>query len=450
MYKSGEIKYLCHICIGDKVLQSEIKKEGSVKKCDFCGERRKAVKLENVADRVDEIYREFCRPEKPYQDEVGDHPENIIAEMLESDIDVAEEIVKFLSEKYSYAVHKDGEDDYYDTSSCYVINDVGDYDYYELWKHFCYKVKHVARFFDSKTIELLEEIFDGIKNYPSIDKNQPLRVIKPGDPDSIIFRARQADDDQSRLKICLEPHKELGPTPGLMAKPNRMNPAGISVFYGAFDKKTCVSELRLPVGGVAITGKFKITRPIMVLDLLAIKEILNIYSMFGAEFNNRLQQINFFRRLDSEISKPVLPSDEMYEYIPTQALAEYLAKHFEPKIDGVIYSSAQTEDGKNIVLFHNASKVDLPRKKIKENNEKPKYKFIWHDHFFDIIKKPEKGKRDNKMLTFNINDIDDYYNFEEEMDNRNPTLKFVTDSLELQKVTSTNHLLKSLKVYLGK
>ena len=44
------------------------------------------------------------------------------------------------------------------------------------------------------------------------------------------------------------------------------------------------------------------------------------------------------------------------------------------------------------------------------------------------------------MLAFNINDIDDLYNFEEEMDNRNPTLKFVTDSLELQKVTSTNHL----------
>jgi hypothetical protein len=38
------------------------------------------------------------------------------------------------------------------------------------------------------------------------------------------------------------------------------------------------------------------------------------------------------------MSRPVMPSDEDFQYLPTQAVAEYLSEKIEPKLDGLIFS----------------------------------------------------------------------------------------------------------------
>ena len=72
----------------------------------------------------------------------------------------------------------------------------------------------------------------------------------------------------------------------------------------------------------------------------------------------------FLRRLVREISRPVMPQDEAFEYLPTQAVAEYLAYRVEPRLDGIIFRSSQTgASGRNLVLFNHACGVepyDLP------------------------------------------------------------------------------------------
>ena len=50
-----------------------------------------------------------------------------------------------------------------------------------------------------------------------------------------------------------------------------MNPTGVSVFYGAFNAKTCLAEIRLPVGATAVTASFRVVRPINVLDLTVLE-----------------------------------------------------------------------------------------------------------------------------------------------------------------------------------
>jgi hypothetical protein len=48
-----------------------------------------------------------------------------------------------------------------------------------------------------------------------------------------------------------------------------------------------------------------------------------------------------------------MPDDEALKYIPTQAIAEYLASLDNPTLDGMIYPSVQAaEEMKNVVLFH--------------------------------------------------------------------------------------------------
>jgi RES domain-containing protein len=62
---------------------------------------------------------------------------------------------------------------------------------------------------------------------------------------------------------------------------------------------------------------------------------------------------------------PVMPDDEPFDYLATQAIADFLATETNPALDGLLYPSVQGSQGKlNVVLFHNAARVqelDLPK-----------------------------------------------------------------------------------------
>jgi hypothetical protein len=54
-----------------------------------------------------------------------------------------------------------------------------------------------------------------------------------------------------------------------------------------------------------------------------------------------------------------MPDDEAFEYLPTQAIADFLATENEPVLDGVVFPSVQAEgNGLNVVLFHKAAHVE--------------------------------------------------------------------------------------------
>jgi hypothetical protein len=139
-----------------------------------------------------------------------------------------------------------------------------------------------------------------------------------------------------------------------------MNAAGISVFYGAKEADTCIAEVRAPVGSYVVLGRFEIIRPIRLLDLDVLTKVTTDCSWFAPEFAVRSNRAAFLRHLVREISKPIMPRDEEFEYLPTQAVSEYLASCVEPPIDGINFHSAQTaREGRNVVLFHHASGVEL-------------------------------------------------------------------------------------------
>ena len=58
------------------------------------------------------------------------------------------------------------------------------------------------------------------------------------------------------------------------------------------------------------------------------------------------------------MARPVMPDDEAVEYLPTQAVADFLATMNEPRLDGIVFPSAQTKAGRNVVLFHQAARVE--------------------------------------------------------------------------------------------
>src|SRR6202012_4609600 len=54
-----------------------------------------------------------------------------------------------------------------------------------------------------------------------------------------------------------------------------------------------------------------------------------------------------------------MPDDEPFEYLATQAIADFLATEASAPIDGIIFPSAQAAEGAfNVVLFHKAARVE--------------------------------------------------------------------------------------------
>ena len=104
-----------------------------------------------------------------------------------------------------------------------------------------------------------------------------------------------------------------------------MNAAGIPVFYGALDEDTCVAEVRAPVGSYVVVAKFEVLQPLRLLDFDSLKKVYVEGSHFDPDYAWRLGRASFLERLVREMSRPVMPGDEAFEYLVTQAVAEYLA-----------------------------------------------------------------------------------------------------------------------------
>lgn len=133
----------------------------------------------------------------------------------------------------------------------------------------------------------------------------------------------------------------------------RMSPAGVSMFYAAFDSRTAFSEYLKSKEHVAtLLGEFKTKVPLRVVDLTTLPEYVSIWM-------DNWESVSFLKSFHSSITQPVNEKQENIDYIPSQVFVEYLRWMFvdtEGKsIDGLIYKSSKS-DSKNIVLFCNQSK----------------------------------------------------------------------------------------------
>jgi RES domain/HEPN/RES N-terminal domain 1 len=439
-------KYVCLECAGNNELKEDVFSRKKEKKtCSYCRKRRLCIKVDFLANAIDDIYREGYE-----QCDNGNSPSEIIsAEILELDNSAGKldiDLVNILSDRESSSEYKDREP-MYDECMTYSsidekyppINDGREHK--ELWDVFCKQIKHRTRFFNHKVIDWLNDIFLDLDKISYKDGVSPIRTIQPTDSNAVFFRARKAANAQERIKICCNPTQELSSPPVILATNGRMNPIGISVFYAAYERETCIAEIRLPVGEMAISGKFKLEKPIIVFDLTVFdkidsKKTIDDYlgtckNYWNADlFEDRLE---FLHKFSAEISKPVSPHKEALDYMPTQALIEYLAHHYKPNIDAVIYASTQTNGkGKNIVFLNQATKV-VNNQSFKSGS----YKAMWGDDYYQIspIRKLSK-------FEFDLVQWDEYEQiiFDENFDqNQDEFLSFVPDSLKIHKIMAINY-----------
>lgn len=159
-------------------------------------------------------------------------------------------------------------------------------------------------------------------------------------------------------KVIIGNSRELGAPPVQYATlPNRMSPAGISMFYGAFDKKTAIAETyeKSEKDKVAVCGRFQPTRDLLLIDLSR-QEIPSIFDEEKRYLRSKLSFLfDFINDFTKSIDRKASPH---VDYVPTQIVTEYLRDQFAAadgiSVDGIIYPSSKSVGKNAVVIFANS------------------------------------------------------------------------------------------------
>ncbi|MEY2501086.1 MAG: hypothetical protein QOI07_1420 [Verrucomicrobiota bacterium] len=355
-------------------MREEIELAGKVAGCFYCEDQGKTISIEQLADRVDVAFDEHFEvtPSEPSDFEYtmmketdfqwyreGQSSADAIAEAAQIGADAAEDIRAVLAERHydRYAAEVQ-EECPFEEGVHYDEKGVDAAEYLEQWADFERRLRQESRFVDRNGFETLAETFDGVHEYKTRDGRPAVVDAGPGHTISALTRARVFQSEAKLKEALKRPDLEMGPPPWRFAPPGRMNAKGISVFYGAVDSKTALAEVRPSVASRVVIARFEIIRPVKLLDVRVLQEIFVAGSMFDSKYLPKLKRAAFLKRLSEKISRPVMPDDEPFDYLITQAIADYLAN--EQRIDGVIYPSAQTDSPHgNVAMFHRAARVEL-------------------------------------------------------------------------------------------
>jgi hypothetical protein len=197
------------------------------------------------------------------------------------------------------------------------------------------------------------------------------------EPGRILYRCRQHP-----IIEHLKTGEALTSPPTEVAnQPNRMSPAGISMFYGAFTQGTSLAETLdySRKGDTHYTlGAFQTRQTLTVIDLSAIPPIPSVFDQ--AKWDE-LFPIRFLGDFVDDLVKPISRDSKVHiEYVPTQIVTEFFryalkgSKKKKIKVDGIIYPSSRVPGENACVLFFDHEEslgqlkflpAETQRKKIK-------------------------------------------------------------------------------------
>lgn len=231
------------------------------------------------------------------------------------------------------------------------------------WCEFCRLVKHHTRFMFFPAVDH-DDAYDPEAIAPQqmlarigalIQSTALVRTIKSG---TRFYRART-----HATGIILTTAEELGPPPENRSVTNRMNPAGIPMFYGATDRDTAIEEVKSGDSAASI-GQFELLHDIVVVDLSKLRPIPGF---FDEGTRSEKASIAFLHQFVKDATLPITrDGNEHIDYVPTQIVTEYFRHRFlyeyEPgrksQVYGVLYPSSKRAGGLNVVLFFDRSSFE--------------------------------------------------------------------------------------------
>ncbi|MDD1016379.1 RES family NAD+ phosphorylase [Pseudomonas rubra] len=344
--------YICIDCLDDSLLKSMFSNQPN-KPCRVCQHS------EYPAVRVQRLVTSLLRviPERFAHVQItqGEQSGQSLAQVVECVIAcpgtaLSEEMAAMLIEHDGSFFHEGasycripGELDTASDRSVFLAN---------RWQSIADELTHRQRFFNDRAqtffAKLFEEATQAIRQ-SLFDRNPAVTtLLKQGKQ---LYRARRFDHDTDFTNFQKDPGLHLGAPPKQRAGDNRMNCAGISLFYAAQDIATSIAEIRPSVGDRIALARFRTTRPLKLFDFTGLdrpREHQRV-SDFSSNYEERRILQALLNDLHRLIARPVRRDSS--HYIVTQAMAEYLNHKHEEAFDGIKFSSSQNAGGVNIVLF---------------------------------------------------------------------------------------------------
>lgn len=215
----------------------------------------------------------------------------------------------------------------------------------ESWERFCeavqYKTRYVfwrARHADDDDVQYAGEVPAAkiLDEVGSLVESLGLVLTLPSGTQ--FWRA------QTHMELEIPPTAaRLGTAPRALAlRSNRMNPAGIPMFYGADSAETATSEVALHSEDDRVTCcTFETSADAMALDYTALPAVP---SMFDPVLGRLRRALIFLHRFVEQLSDRVPAAQEQIDYVPTQVVTEYFLRvHREDRpIVGLLYASSLT------------------------------------------------------------------------------------------------------------
>lgn len=347
--------FVCEDCVEDDHLKKLVQLNLVSKQCTCCGKKGRkffAAPIEDLMPSIEgAVRRRFSDPTSagvPWDD--GPVDEGVYTrEMLSSlPLDGHDKFMETVERCFHNQMWVDAADGLWLSPSQYeVLSDT--------WQRFVYTVKHRTRFFFQHESTQHTGNDWGYADPPDQLLHQvgelvrAIGLIKQVPSSTNLYRARVRTDN-----TWMPNAQELGAPPPERARAGRMNPAGISYLYTAFEEETALAETVSGPPLEVVVATFATSRELLVLNLCGLPDVP---SQFDLSKRHQIDQIAFLDDFVRESSQPVSKHDEeRIAYVPTQVVSEWFAHVFRPlggndRLDGLIYPSAVRPGGKNLVLF---------------------------------------------------------------------------------------------------
>ena len=374
-------KSLCIRHINDTAIKAYIRNNYESGFCDYCCKKVKVVSLDDlmiyIMNGVNKFYEDaanfmsYSSREGGYlgriytsQEIIEDHI-GLITEPHELTTDIIDciEDIAWASQSLHYG---DTERDFFLYS----------------WGDFKNTIKHKSRFLLLKSESLGHSWRDPIDPLMILKEIGRLvvdyRLIKTLKASKVLYRCRQVKEEERVSDI----QEIVAPPAQYAIHPNRFSPAGISMFYAAFEKETAHKETidySDNMKPIVITGELINNRSIKVIDFTRIPEMPSIFKEIPEK---KYYLLWFLHDLVKDIVKPIeKDGKEHIDYVPTQIVTEYIRyvfnKRRKNKIEGIIYPSSKDQKEAIVLFWDNEQSIkrlslmgiERERYEIKDNNE---------------------------------------------------------------------------------
>lgn len=345
-------KYVCNHCVSDKDIKRFIKANGEESECDYCGQiRAKTVPFDEFIEFF--LQHVDCEYSDPLDEFV--HWDDGESFEINGLLDKISDLYDIDFTDMPQSLQDDIIDSLSDRRWCekpywqYELSEALKYG----WEGFVEVVKHKSRYVfyrvdneyprepipPSAFLDALSNVISRLGLYKTLSKG------------TFLYRVRIHDRKDKLIKAS-----DLAPPKIEDAKySNRMSPAGIPMFYGAYDIGTAIKETYDPSKDqeqVATVAKFKVLKDISLVDFSMIPSIPGFFE--EAIYSHH--EIIFLEDFVTDISKEIEKDGrEHIDYVPTQIVTEHLRyvhnDENNEKIYGLIYRSSKNKGKNSVVIF---------------------------------------------------------------------------------------------------